>query len=149
MRKMQNRIFAAAAALSLLPGLFSAVTESPRFTASAVSGEMITVEQYAQSYTYDAKVNEIVAGSCGVYADYDLTAPVSLPVGSRLNVYQLYYVPTIYGKGWSGMQCYIYAQGVYWKLFGEMPGNCISDTERCTSVVRGAWTVTPELLIGL
>ena len=29
------------------------------------------------------------------------------------------------------------ARDKYASMFGEMPGNCISDTERCTSVVRG------------
>lgn len=137
MREQFRRILAAACSLCMLPGIISAPAAG-----AAVTTETIYAAdtQYADSASFSAKVQEILAGECGVYADQYLTVPVSLPLGSALNTWQTYFVNAGYG-GWSGMQCYIYAQGVYSVLFGEMAGN-----GGANDVMNGVWEITPDVL---
>ena len=150
MKEQLKRILAAAAVCAVLPGITSApFTGASAFAAApaSVSAEAVFAAdtQYSDSASFAAKVQSIIKGECGVYADYNLTVPVSLPVGSALNTWQTYYVDAG-GSGWSGMQCYIYAQGVYTVLFGAMPGNGGGSSERLHNVLSGIRELTPEAL---
>lgn len=140
MKMQTKRILSVAAAFCLLPNMISAAPL--RYAVNAADAF-----SYSDSAVFDSIVRSIEEGNCGVYADSTLLQPVSLPLGSRLNTWQTYYVPTEYGVGWSGMQCYIYSQGVYTRLFGAMPGNGNADSTRTRTVLSGVWELTPEILI--
>ncbi len=142
MKEQLKRILSAAAALCLLPTLCAPVTGA----AFAGTGSFSAADcDYTDSAKFEKKVQSIIDGDCGLFADFELTVPVALPVGSALNTWQTYFVPN--GEcGWSGMQCYIYSQGVYSALFGAMAGNGDADSERARTVLQGVQEITPEIL---
>ena len=144
MNTKTKRFMSAAAALCLLPNL---LTAAPRLFSATVAEASVAAVQYSDSDNFNSLVQSIEAGNCGVYADSTLLQPVSLPAGSRLNTWQTYYVPTEWGNGWSGMQCYIYSQGVYTRLFGAMPGNGNMDSARTRTVLSGIWELSYEQLV--
>lgn len=140
MREQMKRAAAAAMTFCMLPAIMSAPTIGVFASTESNAAE------YSEAATFSEKLCNILTGYCGLYADKDLTEPVLLPVGSALNTWQTYYVDSGYG-GWSGKQCYIYAQGVYNVLFGAMPGNGGVSTERVRDVLpEGVLEITPELL---
>ena len=150
MKEQLKRILAAAAVCCTLTGATLApAAGAPVSAAGNMSAAAGTVSAAAVKYTDSAsfaeRVQSIIEGNCGVYADSALTVPVSLPVGSALNTWQTYFVDAG-GAGWSGMQCYIYAQGVYSVLFGVMPGNGGTNTSRVQTVLSGVQEITAETL---
>ncbi len=75
-------------------------------------------------------LNGIFQGDIDMYRDSTLTQEVSLPIGSRMSVSERYYINTPNGVAY-GKQCYIYANAVYQKLFGE-------SVETATSLIHSS-----------
>ena len=97
MREQMKRFLAAAATCCMLSGILTAPVAGAPVSAAgltSVSAEAVYAAgtQYTDSASFAEKVQNIIAGNCGVYADYALTTPVSLPVGSALNTWQTYFV---------------------------------------------------------
>ena len=61
------------------------------------------------------RLNKVYNGEVQLFSNTTKT----FPVGSSLNNSKTYYV----NKTWSGKQCYIYAQAVYYYLWGDFVGN--------------------------
>lgn len=151
MREQFKRILSFAAALCMLHGISAAscpnaFADAFTLTASAAAAEAVRVQE-GQSASFAAKVQNIEAGACGLYADRNGTPTgQSLAIGTYMNKYQTYFVRTSSGQGWNGMQCYIYAQGVYSMLFDALPLNGGSESARTETVLRGPSEITPEVL---
>ena len=86
-------------------------------------------EARGSDYTDSSKLakilDEIFAGDIDIYYDSRVTNEVYLPLGSRIdNNHQYTIRSTVYeeNKNTSGWQCWIYANAVYNKLFGEWVG---------------------------
>ena len=75
---------------------------------------------YLDSSALSAKIKDTWAGNIGLYTDKNLTKSACFPLDSALDVNQQYYISAggIKTYGW---QCYIYAQGVFGQIFGELP----------------------------
>ena len=140
----------------IIPALVStvlALTGISALPASASNGARAA--EYGVSYTDSdalaALVYETQAGDCNLYMDPQHTIPADLPLDSSLNTSISYYL-NCGTKPYSiwGMQCYIYAQGVFAHLFDEMPylgtdnGYCY---QHCTSVMGCTPTVSFDLFI--
>lgn len=68
-----------------------------------------------------AALQDIFAGDIDLYADNALNQEILLPLGVSMSVNEQYYVPN--GTAVTiGKQCFIYANAVYQKLFGETVG---------------------------
>lgn len=67
-----------------------------------------------------AKLDIIFAGDIDLYADEDFTKEVHYAIGDRMDITRDFYSPN--GKPYAkGKQCFIYANAVYQRLFGESP----------------------------
>ena len=146
MREQIRRLISAAAALCLLPCLAA----SPYSGVTAATQIQIQSEasaQDGQSAVFADKLQIIEAGACGLYADrYGAPTGQDLSVGSRLNTHQTYFVGTTAGIAWNGMQCYIYAQGVYSQLFDALPLNGNSQSSRVRTVLSAVDTISADML---
>ncbi len=97
-------------------------------------------------YTEDAFLAErldlVFQGHAGLYTDYECTQEYLAPLGtySVPNWGDMLNVPDNQ-RGWS---CYIYANGVYYALFGECPGDATHEY-RNSEVIWGV-DGTPETL---
>ena len=82
-------------------------------------------ETSGSRYTGDGflarRLDEVFRGHAGLYTDYECTEEYLAPLGtySVPNWGEMLNVPDNQ-RGWS---CYIYANGVYYSLFGECPGD--------------------------
>ena len=76
---------------------------------------------YTEHPYLSAKLDEIFHGSAALYTDYECTEPYRAPIGSNsVPIWgEMLCVPGNQ-RGWS---CYIYANGAYYALFGECPGD--------------------------
>lgn len=97
--------------LSVRPGF--------RAAADSVSGV-----SYLDSPALTAAVNDITQNGCPLFTDKEMT-PVQTPLtlNSAMDTQQNYYIFADDGAMTFGKQCYIYAQGAYAALFGELAGH--------------------------
>ncbi len=119
-RRITSLLLALVMVLSLMPAMTveaEASTSQVITDKNAVSGSMFTT-----SPTLAAKLDSIFAGNANIYWDSKYTKPVNTVLGSHSvpnnGVYM--YVPG--GKA-VGTSCFIYANGVYYTLFGETVTN--------------------------
>jgi len=104
--------------------------------------ELASGSEYTTHPYLSAKLDEVFLGNAALYTDYECTELYSAPIGSNNvpNWGEMLCVPGNQ-RGWS---CYIYANGVYYALFGECPGD--GDNEyACSEVIRGV-AGTPDTL---
>ncbi len=124
------------------------------FTASAVTS--ITNPSDANGYTYTnlsdlaSRLNAVFNGDIDMYTDVDCTNEVQFALGQSLNNSTTYYVRNnTTGNVASGMQCFIYANAVYNKLFNEVFGGLATSFSNSHRVVEGgADSVSYEMLSG-
>ncbi len=120
---MRKRLLSLLLALVLSAGLLPlqpAEAATVQTAASAVSGAMYTDNaQLAQ------KLDAIFAGSAGIYSDAACKKPVNAALGTTAVApgKTLYVGPAGKYALNSGESCWIYANGVYYTLFGEALGN--------------------------
>ena len=112
----------------------------PGITASAMS--TITNPSNASGYSYSnayaSKLDEIFNGTAKLFSNSDS----SYPLGSSLEMKTKYEV----ANRVSGWQCYIYANAVYYYLFGDIPFH--GDGEYCNNsetVLRNCASVSYDL----
>lgn len=92
---------------------------------------------YTDSHSLAEKLNEIFSGDIDLYRNSGLTKESIIPLENRLNNSTLYYIKSeIKGKTLCGWQCYIYANAVYNKLFGEFVGHA-NDLSKSEIVISG------------
>ena len=71
-----------------------------------------------------SKLDEIFVGDIDMFSDRGCNNEVSFYLGERLSMSAAYYVKSkATGNVLGGYQCYIYANAVYNKLYGEWVGN--------------------------
>lgn len=102
--------------------------------------------RYTDSQVLTDLVAQTQAGDCNLYLDAAYTQSALLPVDTMLDNNLWYYLhcPASGGKTY-GKQCYIYAQGVFSKLFEELPLHGAENTTRynhCTIVMGQTPAVT-------
>ena len=90
----------------LIPKPFVANAASTITSSTGVSGS-------TYSSTYASKLDNIFQGKVSLFSN----SSSKFALGSRLDNSQQYTVASAI----SGYQCYIYAQGVYYYLFGDIP----------------------------
>ena len=97
---------------------------------------------YTEHPYLSAALDQVFHGNAALYTDYECTELYHAPIGSNAvpNWGEMLCVPGNQ-RGWS---CYIYANGVYYALFGECPGD--GDNEYIRSEVLGGISGTPETL---
>lgn len=135
----------------IIPALVStvlALTGISALPASAANGARAaqTGVSYTDSEALAALVYETQAGNCNLYKDTQHSIPAILPLDTSLNTNINYYL-SCGTKPYSiwGMQCYIYAQGVFAHLFDEMPYHGTDNGysyQHCTSVMGSTPTVS-------
>ena len=107
----------------------------------AVSGS-----DYTADYNLSQKLDSIFNGNCSLYL-YNSTAKQNFPLNTRLNNSQRYDVKDS-GSGIvkaSGWQCFVYAQGVYNYLWGEVPGHGTGGYKYSKVVCSNQTTASYEL----
>lgn len=137
--RIAKRIFAAAMALTMLMGAM--LCASPVVSA----GEFITDETeafgrvYTGSETLAKALDEIFEGDVDLYRDYACTKEVFVPLGSSyLTGSRMCCIQSpVDQKVTMGWQCYIYANAVYNKLFGEAVGHGDGDYVYSRVVIEG------------
>lgn len=73
---------------------------------------------------FSSKLEGIYNGDIDLYTNYNCSNEVYLPVGSRMSTSKMFHVKSnVSGQTVAGWQCYIYANAVYNKLFGEWVGH--------------------------
>ncbi|MGM9522314.1 MAG: S-layer homology domain-containing protein [Oscillospiraceae bacterium] len=109
--------------------LLSALLLSSAPAANAASYSYITDaaslsgSDYTDIPSLASALDDIFSGGAALFSDITCKNPVSAPVGSRtVPVGTTYYVrESGSGSVFSGSSCYIYANAVYSKLFGDVP----------------------------
>lgn len=92
---------------------------------SAVDGS-----DYTDSPILAAKLNDIFDGNASIYRDRACTVPVDTALGTssvRNNGISMFVDPIDGRASNIGTSCWIYANGVYYTLFGESTGNGIGE----------------------
>ncbi|MBQ3939916.1 MAG: hypothetical protein II723_02275 [Oscillospiraceae bacterium] len=120
-RKLAAVLISGACMLTAALPAFScgcAAAESP--AAEAADAECRDVS-FTASGKLAALIEEIEGGACNLYLSKTKDPAGPLSIGERLNKKTAYYAFTGSDDYTSGKQCYIYAQGVYGKLFDELP----------------------------
>lgn len=95
---------------------------------------------YTDDMTMAKKLDEVFSGSCGLYLN---GKSAFFPVGSRLNNSTMYHIGSSNGPG--GWQCFAYAQGVYYYLFGEIPGNGSKSYTKSEKAISNVGSISYEL----
>ena len=126
MKKLLSIILIFAIVLTFFPNIFvkaeSIITDVNKAVGS----------NYTDNTKLKAAFNAIFKGDIDIHSDSSCKNEVSMPVGYRMNVNNYYYVKSKKsGNNCIGMQCYIYANAVYNKLFGEWVrhGDILSHSE--------------------
>ena len=95
---------------------------------------------------FSSKLENIYSGDIDLYSNYACTKEVFLPVGSRMSTSTMFHVKSpVNGKYVAGWQCYIYANAVYNKLFGEYVGNASSLNNSRIVIPGGSNTASFEM----
>ena len=80
--------------------------------------------RYTSNPLLMSKLDEIFVGDIDMFSDRGCNNEVSFYLGARLSMNAAYYVKSnATGNVLGGYQCYIYANAVYNKLYGEWVGN--------------------------
>ena len=116
--------------------------ESTRITdPDAVSGS-----DYTDSPVLAQKLDEIFEGNAGIYRDLACTVPVDTTLGTspvRNNGVYMFVDPVDGVAKNIGTSCWIYANGVYYTLFGESTGNGIGEnSEKLSLTGTGSRSLT-------
>lgn len=128
---MYKRIFSFTTAFCLCLGLLSAAmprahAESTRITErSAISGS-----DFTDSPALAEKLDAIFDGNASIYRDPACTKPVNTELGTspvRNNGVYMYVDPVDGVAKSIGTSCWIYANGVYYTLFGESTGRGVGE----------------------
>ena len=126
MKKLLSIILIFAIVLTFFPNVFVAAESIITDVNKAVGSN------YTDNTKLKAAFNAIFKGDIDIHSDSSCKNEVSMPVGYRMNVNNYYYVKSKKsGNNCIGMQCYIYANAVYNKLFGEWVrhGDILSHSE--------------------
>lgn len=105
---MRKRLFCLLVAVVLLFAVL------PKAEAVTYITDPNAVSGYQYSNEYGGVLDAIFKGELALFSNTTDT----FPLGSSLNNSQLYYIANGRLGGW---QCYIYAQAVYYHLFGDIP----------------------------
>ena len=105
---MRKRLFCLLLAVALL---FAAL---PKVEAVTYITDPNAVSGFQYSAEYGDVLDSIFKGELAMFSN---TAD-TFPLGSSLNTSKAYYIA---GNRFGGYQCYIYAQAVYYHLFGDIP----------------------------
>ena len=100
--------------VSLLTAAVLLLAAVPKTTAVSYITDPNAVSGYQFSAEYGATLDAIFKGELALFSNTTDT----FPVGSSLNTSKVYYIA---GNRFGGYQCYIYAQAVYYHLFGDIP----------------------------
>ena len=126
MKKLLSIILIFAIISTFLPNIFVKAESIITDVNKAVGGD----------YTDNSKLKDafdsVFEGDIDIHSDSGAENEVSMPVGYRMNINKYYYVKSkVSGNNCIGMQCYIYANAVYNKLFGEWVrhGDILSHSE--------------------
>jgi len=110
----------------ILPGMAVTASASQEDYCWITDREAVDGSDFTGSASLAAALNGIFDGNANVYYDADFTRPVNTVLGSSRvpnNGVNQYVGP--YGENDTnvGTSCWIYANGVYFTLFGECTGN--------------------------
>ena len=101
---------------------------------------------YTDSHSLAEKLNEIFSGDIDLYSNSGLTKETIVPLEDRVNNDTLYYIKSkINGNTLAGWQCYIYANAVYNKLFGEFVGHANNLSKSKIVISGGRKSVSYDL----
>lgn len=102
--------------------------------------------EYTDSLALAEKLNEIFDGDIDLYRNSGLTKESIVPLNDRVNNDTLYYIKSkITGGTLCGWQCYIYANAVYNKLFGEFVGHANNLSKSKIVISGGRKSVSYDL----
>lgn len=143
MRKTRIFVLSAAVCIALQALLGASCT-----TASAASATHITNASDADGHAYTEScelaeaLNEVFAGDVDLYRNWSCTRERQAPLGSRfLNEYNMFWIlNTQTQKTIAGWQCYIYANAVYNKLFGEWIRHGDGKYDHSETVIGGGYS---------
>ena len=115
-----KRIMSLCLAFVLVAGMILIAPEATSAAEYITTPEDLNGADYTISDVMAKKLNEIFAGDIDIFTDSKFTNEKQLPVGSRVPGSTQYYIfSTLHNSYASGWQCFIYANAVYNKLFGE------------------------------
>lgn len=141
-----KRVLSLCMALVLVAGIVSGIGLSASAADYISTPEELDGAAYTTSDLMAAKLNEIFAGDIDIYTDKGYTKEASLPVGSRVNASIQYYITNSKkNTHLSGWQCYIYANAVYNKLFGEWVGHADEKKNYQVVLSGGSGSVSYEM----
>ena len=107
---MKKRLFSFILVVALFCSMLPQFTCSVRAAEHILDATQVDGKQY--SAVYGEKLNQILNGEVALFSNSD----VRYPLGSSMNTGTSYTVAGTIG----GYQCYIYAQAVYYYLFGDV-----------------------------
>ena len=134
--------------LSLLLGLAMTLTVMlvvvPPIEVEAISINPVNVKgsYYTDSPALAEMLDIVFSGDIDIYRTSDSTE-VSMPIGKNMSKTTEYY-PKNY-RGYTGYQCYAYANAVYNKLFKEIVGHGTSSPNSKTVISGGSNTASFEM----
>lgn len=144
---------------SILPGMSVTAAASQEDYRWITDREEVDGSDFTSSVILAAALNNIFDGNANVYYDAEFTRPVNTKLGSSRvpnNGVNKYVGPYGDNEDNVGTSCWIYANGVYFTLFGECTGNgtagehsekldlSVTDNYRFTYENFIAWGVRPE-----
>lgn len=83
----------------------------------------VDTQAFTSSATLAAVLKDVMYGDIDLFTDPACTKEAQIPLGGRLSGTQYFVKDAATGYGVGGWLCFIYAQAVYNKLFGERLGN--------------------------
>ena len=110
----------------ILPGMTVTVDASQEDYRWITDREEVDGSDYTSSAILASALNDIFDGNANVYYDAEFTKPVNTELGSSQvpnNGVNKYVGPYGENEDNVGTSCWIYANGVYYTLFGECTGN--------------------------
>ena len=112
--------------LCILPGMSVTVNASQKEYRWITDREEVDGSDFTSSVILAAALNDIFDGNANVYYDAEFTKMVNTKLGSSRvpnNGVNRYVGPYGENEDNVGTSCWIYANGVYFTLFGECTGN--------------------------
>lgn len=136
---IRTRIFAVLFALSMV---VSAAVMPASAAESVTEVSKVSGSDYTDSALLAKALNEIFAGDIDLYVNAACTREKNAPLGSSpMTGGAMYWVESpVTGGTISGWQCYIYANAVYNKLFGEWIRHGDEDYARSEVVIGGGYS---------
>ena len=128
---MRKRLYSFLTALGLCLALLPmTVPQANAEFAQITDRSAIDGSDYTDSPVLAAKLNDIFDGNASIYRDRECTVPVDTALGTssvRNNGISMFVEPIDGRASNIGTSCWIYANGVYYTLFGEATGNGIGE----------------------